>query len=613
MTELKMEDYHGGSLPLEVTVPLAGLSWDFVRVTSVFEAMTPIELQNMKSVIEYSPAHRVGLKPQVITQTVDQHGRRLIPLQWSTLVNACLTYDEFSSIFSRLADRTIRYLTQFHSGIHSSGTRPTREVFAEKAREAQRGLERLRWVQPLSEAAALAQPGEMARGVVAWHMGRIRSAIEELTKEREKSGEEGGEVRATWEDLPTEVQWQIFEHLEPVHTPGDQVLVKEFVQARYMLSQLSLVSKAWAERTPPVLYRHIVIFANPGSVNNLRQSLTKFGLYVRRLTIDDVSNQGISSIHIRHCQPYIERCLQLTTNLVKVESFGDYQLFDGDRARWSLGSEEQYTNNSVPSTIRELTVQCPQWLGLNISSIFRPLRLQLTTLTLIDWGTEGDNFTIDNDIMFPSLTSLTLENGSPATPYINKLIQSTQHLEGTGRGNSSLTKLALINLKNLPELDISNIIQPLGTRLTSLRVSLPHHGINSDPEVSLHILALCPNLHEFWFGSITPLRIFDALPPSLEILGLAMYLPLPELDDATPKEIHIQHYQDFLPYIKSEKGTRLRELDITRRVYVSHQSRPSIAVRLQVYRPDDSYMTLRVACEKRGIRFRSCFGVRSQL
>ena len=110
----------------------------------------------MKSVIDYSPAHRVGLKPQVITQTVDQHGRRLIPLQWSTLVNACLTYDEFSSIFSRLADRTIRYLTQFHSGIHSSGTRPTREVFAEKAREAQRGLERLRWVQPLSEAAALA-------------------------------------------------------------------------------------------------------------------------------------------------------------------------------------------------------------------------------------------------------------------------------------------------------------------------------------------------------------------------------------------------------------------------------------------------------------------------
>lgn len=356
-------------------------------------------------------------------------------------------------------------------------------------------------------------------------------------------------------DLPTETVWKIMEYLRPTYVSLDLLSASSYCSKYSAFTQLLLVSKSWSEMILPVLYHTIALFANPEALNKLVHALKLYGPLVRTVIIDDVGLGPIPDIHIRTCQRYIDKCLDLCTSLDRVECYGDYQLRDH-------GSSE----SRALSRVRTLRLGMPPWLPYDISATISLAFASLQRLEIFGWESHPHqpSLNTNSSLGLPQLTALELRNGSIYEDQVTALLAMA-----TCDSASSLRSLAILDMASF---DASAVLALLKVNeacahLTALHIRLANSiELATGNELPLRVLALCPALVEFSYTSPTSVDIFDHLPHTLRALELAVLVPHAHCSMLPTSAPSVSSVEPFIRYVSSDRGANLRRLSIVRRI-----------------------------------------------
>ncbi|KAF8645486.1 hypothetical protein AX16_007771 [Volvariella volvacea WC 439] len=389
----------------------------------------------------------------------------------------------------------------------------------------------------------------------------------------------------TLADLPIETCCRILDFLEPLYIPGSAIAVHDYIHQRAQLAKLATVSKGFAQVILPILYHHVVLFADPIMLEKLCRALGSYGSYVKRFIIDDVPlGDKYPDVHIRTCIIYIERCLKACDGLVSVECYGDYQLFASSRIPQpssptsSASSSRSSTPDSaasvlidyqVPKTIHSMVIGCPTWLPMDISFELRYVQRHLRELTILSWGSQDILPYVHMKVKLPKLRSLCLKEGLIPEYVVLDLLNTTYHSRENKGGymrqdqegdtddeeitTSNLRELSLLDIKALHGSSILHVLsfRNIGTQLTTLRISLPFNiQRETKDDLPLKILELCPRLEEFAYLSPCSVKVFDVLPKSVRKLELAIFV-VPYSRIVTPLDGTVLRYEEFVPFVRN--------------------------------------------------------------
>lgn len=436
------------------------------------------------------------------------------------------------------------------------------------------------------------------RETLTSNINRVKGTLSRLSSKSVSSENNvSGFPIIDFDDLPVEVILQIFEYLSPTHTPGDSTCVAQYLQDRLQFSELSLVCRLWADLIPIFLYRHVVLFGDLQSVEQLLEALSKYNSFVRKITVDDAEKDVASRYRLRCCQQVFDDIIAACPNLVSLEIYGIYQPFEEDTSPINTGELRVMKPNPL-DRIQDLVLCYPLTTSAGLS--LQPFSVRLRSLVLRQWSGYYDD--IEESLDLSSLDTLVLEDVFMRLDAMRSLIFATTTI-CDGEVVSSLTQFTLVNVGAISKDDILALLQTNGLclRLSTFKYGSLEKDTNPDPEFPIKVLSLCPSLINFSFVLATPMsaKIFDALPEQLQSLELSMsWLPrsFPRGNDGT-----VSSYQQFLAYICSRGGQNIRQLSTVRRIAVIGQG----IWRVGLFQGDHGLNELRSMCTKRGIDFKS--------
>lgn len=400
----------------------------------------------------------------------------------------------------------------------------------------------------------------------------------------------------TFNSLPTETVWKILDFLRPSYFPIDILSANAYCVECSAFAQLMLVSKSWSEMVLPILYNTVVLFANPESLNKLSFALESHGDLVRTIIIDDVGLGLDHDIHIQACWRYIDKCFQYSTNLLRVECYGDYQVELHDFPK--SGSQNQ---------IHTLILRLPLWLPFNVSRVLTLPSSSLEHLEISQWNTHALQPALD-PITCPSLPkcrTIDLQHSNIGEGDVAALLSLA-----AVDGKSSLRSLSITDMVSLHPPAILSLlrINEISTHLSTLRIQLAHGAQHDDGnDFPIQVLPLCPSLVEFSYTSPASVEVFQYLPPSLRALELAVILPQVHTINSTPNP-SLSSVEPFITYIASDRAANLERLSVVRRVNSTAIDTPFPWIRLDTQQWDDQG-ELRALCKRKHVQFDCAFSL----
>lgn len=501
----------------------------------------------------------------------DSNRTRPFFFQWEeSIVNPFLVKEELTWILSHIATSRIKQacllkITNPNSKLDISIQENIKRMFLNRA---------------------LSKNVERAPEHAAFHLERIETAVKEL-----EDTVLFIPIDNYIKKIPSEVLLHILHMAYPVHTPADPANLAEYLRARHIFSRFSLVCRWWENLVPSILYQSLLLIAKPKLACKLQKALSSHGRIVGKITIDDGGAED-NELHITSCQRYFDGIISLCPKLRSLCLCGDYRPFH--RNPGALGIS--FPKLTIPP-IKELEVFLSRYVEVNLNDYIQPFAHSVDSLTIRGWGASNQPLS-SSPVAIPNLQRLVVDGGEINRIGINNIFVA----KSGSKKPTTLTHLAISNSTLITPEDILCILKDneLGKGLYSLKLATYNHC--PDHSYPNELFSLCPNLVEFSFNTTCPITIFDYLPSTLRSLQLAIFW---SLSPSISEEGVLHSYEQFLPYLNSNRSLSLRQLSIIRQPYMGQKDMSTKKMlRLGLHQGSDCRQKLASVCYQRGIDLR---------
>ncbi|KAG6907987.1 hypothetical protein DXG01_006643 [Tephrocybe rancida] len=375
--------------------------------------------------------------------------------------------------------------------------------------------------------------------------------LEGLTTDRIRGAHQNIARVSTFSDLPTETAWKILQLCVPTYTPSDVRGAKSYHGAVSSFVQLLLVSKAWSDLLPPLIYHTLVLYARPAYLNRMASALRTHGTLVRTLIIDDLD--VYTDIHIQNCRLYIDKCLELSTGVDRIECHGDYQV-GLRRSPFSPRSHQ----------IRSVALVLPETQSVDVTGSLAMCAPTLQYLSISRWTPHQFHSPIDLNLRIPQCSEIELHEGRIDEAQAASLLSLTMV-----DGKSSLRSVSLVGMNfDAPSILRLLAVNDMASQLTRLHIHLPTQiQRNAGNELPIQLLGICPFLVDFSYTSPTSIDIFEHLPPSIIALELAVVIPHMNQPGYPTSSPNIMFVEPIIAYVASARAVNLSRLSVVRQPF----------------------------------------------